>query len=138
VEFALVVPIFLVVVFGCISFGVVFAQKLALSNAARQAARFGVVESRTCGQIKTAAQDSANTVAMSGSDVTVTVNRGSSEASAADACSGGVSVTPCTGSAAGDSIYVTLRFTSKLVIPLAVVKSSFPISGNGVFRCEYS
>ena len=138
VEFALVAPLFIILVFGVISFGIAFAQNLALGNAAREAARSGVVEGRTCGQIRSTATDAANTIAMQGSNVTVTIKRGQTAATATNACTGGDSVTPCAGSAAGDSLYVRLDFTSQLIIPLALVKDSFPLSGDGVFRCEFS
>ena len=138
VEFALVAPLFIILVFGVISFGIVFAQDLALGNGAREAARSAVVENRTCGQIRTTASDAATSIAMDGSDVTVSIARGQSAATAVDACAGGDGVQPCAGSAAGDAIYVRLDFTSRLVIPLALVKDSYPISGNGVFRCEFS
>lgn len=138
VEFALVAPLFIILVFGVISFGIVFAQNLALDNGAREAARSAVVENRTCGQIKTTAKDAANTIAMQGTNVSVSIKRGQNAATATNACGGGDAVKPCTGSAPGDSIYVKLDFTSHLIIPLAVVKDSFPLSGNGVFRCEFS
>lgn len=138
VEFALVAPIFLMLVFGIISFGIVFAQDLALGNGAREAARSGVVQGSTCGQIRTSARDAATSIAMTGADVTVTVKRGSSSATATDACTGGDGAKPCQGSAPGDSVYVKLDYTSQLIVPLAVVKSSYPISGEGVFRCEFS
>lgn len=138
VEFALVAPLFIILVFGLISFGIVFGQNLALGNGAREAARSGVVENRTCGQIRTSAKDAATSIAMQGTAVTVSIKRGQSAATAVDACTGGDAVTPCTGSAAGDSIYVRLDFTSHLIIPLAIVKDTFPLSGSGVFRCEFS
>ena len=138
VEFALVAPLFILLVFGVVSFGIVFAQNLALGNGAREAARSGVVENRTCGQIRTSATDAANSIAMQGADVTVSIKRGQSSATAVNAFSGGDAVTPCTGSAPGDSIYVRLDFTSHLIIPLAIVKDTYPLSGNGVFRCEFS
>jgi Flp pilus assembly protein TadG len=137
VEFALVSPLFIILVFGVISFGIVFAQNLALDNGARGAARSAVVENRTCGQIKTTAKDTASTIAMQGTNVTVSIKRGQSAATATNACAND-SVKPCAGSAPGDSIYVRLDFTSHLIIPLAVVKDTFPLSGNGVFRCEFS
>ncbi|HEX2894818.1 MAG TPA: TadE/TadG family type IV pilus assembly protein [Marmoricola sp.] len=138
VEFALVAPVFIVLVFGVISFGIVFAQNLALGNGAREAARSAVVENRTCGQIRTTAKDAANSIAMQGTNVTVSIKRGQSAATATNACTGGDSINPCSGSAPGDSIYVRLDFTSRLIIPLALVKDSYPISGDGVFRCEFS
>lgn len=138
VELALVLPIFVTLVFGIISFGIVFAQNLALGNAAREAARSGVVENRTCGQIRSTATDAANSLAMQGTNVTISIKRGQTAATATSACGGGDSVSPCDGSADGDSIYVRLDFTSELIIPLALVKDSFPISGDGVFRCEFS
>jgi Flp pilus assembly protein TadG len=138
VEFALVAPLFIILVFGVISFGIVFAQNLALGNGAREAARSGVVENRTCGQIRTSARDAATSIAMDSANVTVSVKRGQSAATAVDACAGGDAVTPCAGSLAGDSLYVRLDFTSRLIVPLAIVKDSFPLSGSGVFRCEFS
>jgi len=142
VEFALVSVPFFILVFGIIAFGVIFAQDLALGNGAREAARYSVVGSRTCGQIESAAQDASNGIAMSGSAVKVTVKVGQSLATATQKCSSATAaddaVVPCAGSAAGDSAFVVLDFNSSLIIPLVVVKNSFAISGNGVFRCEFS
>lgn len=140
VEFALVMPILIMLVFGIISYGIVFAQMLALGNGAREAARYGVVENRTCGQIATAATDASNTIAMSGADVSVTITRGASQASATaggNRC-GSAATNPCEGSADGDSLYVRLDFTSEVIIPLAFVDDTVDIDGRGVFRCEYS
>ena len=112
----------------------VFAQNLALGNAARQAARFGAVEGKTCAQIKQMAVDEAISVGMDGpseistGDVTVTVN--------GVACSG--STQPCDNSAAGASIRVLVPFTSELLIPIAGFPDSVDIEGEGEFRCEFS
>jgi len=43
VEFALVLPILLVVVFGIVEFGVAFYDKAVITNASREGARAGVV-----------------------------------------------------------------------------------------------
>ena len=43
VEFGLLVPVLVALVFGIINFGIVFGQNLALNNASRDAARFAVV-----------------------------------------------------------------------------------------------
>ena len=137
VEFALVMPLFIMMVFGIIAFGVVFAQKLALSNGAREAARFSVVEGRTCAQVIEAAQDASNTIGMTGTAVTVSVKRGTSVATATNVCSD-TTKEPCDGATAGDSVYVQLDFTSELIIPLVLVEDTYPLDGKGVFRCEYA
>jgi Flp pilus assembly protein TadG len=137
VEFAFIAPLLIMLVFGIISFGILFAQTLALSNGAREAARFGVVESRTCGQITAEAKDVAQSIAMDDADVSVTIRRGASDALATSPCTDGA-VQPCAGSADGDSLYVDLSFDGTLVIPLVVAEPTFPLSGNGAFRCEYS
>jgi Flp pilus assembly protein TadG len=133
-EFALVMPLLLLLLFGIIGFGIVFAQNLALGNAARQAARFGVVEGNTCAQIKQMAVDEAISVGMDGpteidtADVTVTVN--------GVACSG--TTQPCKSSAVGASVRVLVPFTSELLIPIAGFPDSVDIEGEGEFRCEFS
>jgi Flp pilus assembly protein TadG len=139
VEFALVSPVLIMLVFGIMAFGILLAQKLALGNAAREAARFGVVGERTCGQIRTAAQDAATTIGMTGTNATVTIKVGSTQATSVNKCpSGSDAVKPCAGSADGSIAYVQIDYTSRLVIPLVIAKNSFPINGAGVFRCEFS
>jgi Flp pilus assembly protein TadG len=136
VEFALVVPIFIMLVFGIISFGMLFAQELGLSNGARQAARFGVVDGRTCGQLATEARNAAQTLGMTSAQVNVQVKRGSTAATAATIC-GSSAAKPCAGSVAGDSLFVTTSFNSRLMIPLVVTRD-VTLTEKGIFRCEYS
>ena len=141
VELALVLPILIMLVFGIIAFGIVFAQSLALGNAAREGSRAGVVEQRTCGEILGRVQDAANSIAMSGDNVVVEVTR----TGAGTTCPAGTSysgpaadVVPCVGSDSGDEITVTATFDSELVIPLVFANPSFDLLGTGVFRCEFS
>jgi Flp pilus assembly protein TadG len=136
VEFALVLPILIILVFGVISFGIVLAQKLALGNAAREASRYGVVEGRTCTQVTAAATNAATTIGMNGGAVTVSVTRGTTEVLATNACPSGPTK-PCTGAVAGDSLFVKLTFGSTVDIPL-VMSHTVTLTGTGVFRCEYS
>lgn len=142
-EFALVAPIFIMLLFGVISFGLVFAQQLALSNGARQAARAGVVTGVTCKQIYAQARDASGTVGMSSGSVTVTITRGATETAASGTTPCGASpasssTQPCKGSAAGDSLYVKTSFKSQLIIPPFIYKSRFPISSTGAYECEFS
>ncbi len=135
VEFALVVPFLLLIVFGIIVYGMVFAQTLSLSNSARQAARSGVIEGTTCAQITSLAQDNASTIGMSGSSATVSVKRGLTAATAVAACSGGGTIQPCKTQAVGTNVYVTLTFSPSSPVPLIPLPST--LTGRGVYRCEF-
>lgn len=127
VEFAIVLPVLLLVVFGIISFGIIFAQELALGNAARQGARYGVVGDRTCADIVTETSDNASSLAMAPADVNVTVTV------AGDPCTG----VPCAGSSPGDNVEVTAQFMSEPLVPM-VMTSGVELTGTGTFRCEFS
>jgi hypothetical protein len=124
-----------------ISFGLVFAQQLGLSNGARQGARTGVVKGVTSAQIYADARDASGTVGMSGSSVTVSITRGATAAAATNPCGANPSTSstqPCAGSAVGDSVYVKASYTSQLIIPPVIFKSSFPIDATGAYECEFS
>jgi len=138
VEFALVMPFLMLIVFGIIVYGMVFAQSLSLSNAARQAARSGVIDGTTCSQITQLSHDAAGTVGMDGSAATVTITTGTSEASAKSnpVCTTGGSPPPCKGTTAGTNVYVTLTYNTNPVVPFVPVPSK--LTGTGVYRCEFS
>jgi Flp pilus assembly protein TadG len=144
VEFALVVPLLVMLVFGIVGFGVLFAQQLSLSNSARQGARFGVVASHSCAQILHEVQQSATTLGMKETDVAVEVTSMSGTATAtpcpaATSYSGSTATTvPCQGSDPDDEIIVTTGYRSRLVVPLVVVSPTFDLAATGVFRCEFS
>ena len=141
VELALVLPILLLLLFGIISFGIVFAQKLALSNAAREAARFGTVglttsDRPTCQQITDRVRAAlTNTIALTPSDVTIKITRGP-DGTGSNPC-GAPGNLPCAGSATADELRVAADFDSQLLIPLGPIVNKLPISGQGVYRCEY-
>jgi Flp pilus assembly protein TadG len=141
VEFALLAPLFIMLVFGVISFGLVFAQQLGLSNGARQAARAGIVKGATCAQIYAQARDASGTVGMSSGSVAVSITRGATSATATNPCGAtpaSSTAQPCAGSTAGDSVFVTTSYTSQLIIPPVIFKSSYPISSNGAYECEFN
>jgi Flp pilus assembly protein TadG len=131
VEFALVVPILLVLFFGIVNVGIVLTQQLSLSNSARQAARFAVVdvEGRTCGQIESEARNAAETIGMAPDDPTYALTGAT-----------GTCERPCAGSTGSTDLTVTLTYRSEFVVPLPIpgVPSGVDIDGEGVFRCEYN
>jgi Flp pilus assembly protein TadG len=149
VEFALVLPLLIILVFGVIAFGIVLAQQQALTNSARDGARFGVVnlfaqatgDPRTCSQVVAKVRDSAATVLMTGADVGVTVKRDTttvcSSAEGSTSVSNGTTL-PCVGGTASSRLTVEATFESRLVIPLVPVGPNIDLAGSGTYRCEYT
>lgn len=146
VEFALILPLLLVVVFGIISFGIIFAQELSLGNGARQGARYGVVAERSCAEIAAEARSGSATISMGANKVDVVVRRGATESAAESnelcdvpAGSGGsTAVVPCDGASVGENLYVYAKFDSEVTVPLVPMSGSVALEGSGVFRCEFS
>ena len=142
VEFGLIAPVLVLLVFGIMSFGILFAQSLALSNAARQGARFGSVGSRTCADMVAETKNSSTSININPANVQVQVLRGSSLALATDItsaspCSDAApNNTACAGSATGDNVYVKASYQSKMLIPLFFT-NGFTVGGTGAFKCEY-
>lgn len=155
VEFALVVPLLMMLVFGIMEFGIAMAQKATVASAAREGARFGSVNlyasamgsPRDCADVVEKARENAVTIGMAPSDLAVTVTRGSDPASASTLCSAaansasasGSSLTapPCQGAAETDILYVHTSFGGRLDIPL-VTSHSVTLETTGASRCEYN
>lgn len=137
VELALILPILLSLVFGIISFGIIFAQQLSLGNGARQGARLGVVDDRTCDEIRTETQDAGSTIAMGAASIDVVASLGDDEATAAPICAGpaDATVVPCLGSDPGDKLFVYASYQSNIPVPF--VTTSVDLESVGVFRCEF-
>lgn len=76
VEFAVVVPLFLLLVFGTIEAGWYFAEQVEIRNATREGARLAVVDygstnavvSETCSRAELSGSGAVVTIALSGSD----------------------------------------------------------------------
>jgi Flp pilus assembly protein TadG len=83
VEFAVVASIFFVFVFGIGELGRALMVQHLLTNAARQACRYGILPSKSSAQIRQVAVDTLTPQGISGDTVTVQVNDGSTDASAA-------------------------------------------------------
>jgi Flp pilus assembly protein TadG len=83
VEFAIVGPIFLTLVFGIFEFGRGFMVQHLLSGAARQACRYAIIPGRSTSAIQSLASNTLTGEGISGSTTTVFVNEGSGDASAA-------------------------------------------------------
>jgi len=152
VEFALVLPILLILAFGIISYGTLFAQQLALNNGVRQGARLAVVAGSTtteksCAGVVSAVRNSTGpAIAMDITDINVKVVRSASTTP----CGTGnnpASTSPavCTGSInaatnAQQSIVVTATYPAKLILPLPVpgLPNQFTLTSKAVYKCEFN
>ena len=147
VEFALVLPVLVLIISGIIAFGFLFAQQIALGNAARQVARSAVVNNAYCGEgggvgnpgtmLTGQAKTNATTISVNTNNVGVAIKRDTATPTdwTTGACSGDTTKA-CAGSAAGDNVYVRLTYTSTL--PMPFFSSSFNLKAIGAFRCEFS
>ena len=150
VEFALVLPILLMLVFGIITMGVLFAQKLALSNSARQASRLGVVGNHTCQDILNEAVNAGGTISMSYTSTPSKfrfqadlLNSDGSVAKTTCAESTGLTANtptaqPCQNSTAGQELRVYARWDSTSWIPGVFASKTLRLEGTGTFQCEFS
>ena len=149
VEFALVLPVLLLIIGAIIDFGFIFAQQIAFNTSARDAARAGVLPSiagakQTCGQIASRARVGASSGAVGASPqriaVTVTGAGGTcSLAPGSAAPSGASGAFPCTGSATKTptDIQVTLSYASSPPFPVPFM-GAVNLGSKGNFQCEYT
>jgi Flp pilus assembly protein TadG len=84
IEFALVGSIFFMLVMGIFEIGRAFMVQHLLTNAARTGCRVGVLQGQSSAQITAAVNNTLSAQGVSGDGVTVQVNDGSTDASAAN------------------------------------------------------
>jgi Flp pilus assembly protein TadG len=157
VEFALVVPILVLLVFGIIDFGGIFAQQLALNNGVRQGTRQAVVSGATttqsCAAIVSTVQGNSgpalalNTPAIKVKATLVDSTTGNLVTAS---CAGGAFVTtssdtstrPCVGSLSGsgvmNSLKVEVQYQSSYLIPLPIPFPAPVLRAQSVYRCEFT
>ena len=135
VEFALVVPVLILILIGIVNFGFVLAQQISLNSAARQAARYAVVDGRTCAQIKSEGRSAGQTLGM-------TISAGTVPTPVVTNC-GADTVKPCVGTLPNTNITVTMTRTGAanrwiITAPPFNLLTVPVIQGTGVMRCEFS
>lgn len=127
VEFALILPVLLLIVLGIINFGYLFGQKLALNQAVREGARAAVVSTTGAGAdpitlVRAAAQgsliDDSPTITLLGVD--------------------GGNVASCSGDGVGQSLQVKVSYATAPLVPMLIPgMDAFTLEAEAVFRCEW-
>ena len=112
IEFALVLPILIMLVFGIIEFSRGYNAKTELTGAVREGAR-ALALGKSTGEAQTATIDAAPGL---------------------DLDAGDISTTPCPAGGADGSAEVTATYAVPYNIPL-VSEGTFDISVTGVMRC---
>ena len=129
VEFALVLPVLLVIVLGIINFGYLFGQKLALNQAVREGARMAVVPGTNNGasvdsqpEIQTLVRNNTGGLVPAGG-VTVTLSAS----------------TGCKNLKVGQQLRVNAAYTAAPLVPMPIpgFPATFALTGSAVFRCEW-
>lgn len=151
VEFALVVPLLLLIVFGLVNFGVLFSQQLTINQAVREGARRGVVNgdpaTSTCNGIKNGVQAGVSGLGISGSAVAVKVTQdGFSSSSGCGSqfhTANWSTNRPCIGSfnsstGASGSLQVEAQHESTIPISFPPFPTQMTLTAKAVFRCEFT
>ena len=123
VEFAIVLPLLIILVFGIIEFSIAYNHKQGLHAAAREGARLAALPQSTQSDVTDRVRDALsgvlNTTEINAATITVTPNK----------------THPCDGAAPGTHVVVTVSAPDDLDIPL-VTNSTLTLTGKGEFLCE--
>lgn len=119
VEFALVLPLLMMLVFGVVQFGLLYNRQQALHAAAREGARVAALPSATQSEISTQALDALTGIPLEGTP-TVTITPSTTR--------------PCEGRL-GLSVQVEVSVATTIEIPLWGTETK-TLKGRGEFRCE--
>lgn len=120
VEFALVLPILILLLFGIIEFSIAYNRVQGLHAAAREGARVASLQRTTRTEIDQRIRDALDGVIKDPAAVTIAVTPGSTK--------------PCAGRT-GETVVVTAEYPTDIDIPLWG-KKALTLTGKGTFRCE--
>ncbi len=116
-EFALVLPLLMMILFGIIEFGLAFSRGQAVEAAAREAGRLASLSSTTAADVTARVEDTLGDTVFDGPPV--------------------VSLVPTGGCAGreGESVTVTVDAPHRIAIPFVFDRQT-TLTGRSVFRCE--
>ena len=131
VEFALIVPLLTLFLFGIVQFGLAYDKKQSINSAAREGARAGAIPTKTVQNIRDTVESSYDGTILD--DVAVTTKVYLDSTSSAEL---GVADKPCEGNA-GRTVIVYATVPHVLTIPFFGAPT-LTLEGKGEFRCERS
>ena len=119
VEFAVVAPVFFLLVLGIIEFGRMVMVQQVITNAAREGARIAVLDSATPGRVTTRVNDYLSSANLSGATVTMVPN-------------------PPTSAGFGDpvTVRVTVPFAAVSALSAPFMSGATVLSAESVMRRE--
>lgn len=120
VEFAFILPILVVLLFGIVQFGISFNRQQGIHAAAREGARLGSLPGTTTAQIESRVDDALSGVPLA-SAPTIIVTPAAGR--------------PCSSGVGSDTVTVEVRATTNLEIPLWG-DFNVDLESTGEFRCE--
>ncbi|MBM3673586.1 MAG: pilus assembly protein [Actinobacteria bacterium] len=121
IEFALVLPVLILLVFGIASFGIGYNRKQGLQAAAREGARLAALPQSTSTNIRAKVNAALDGVLPSGATRTITITP--------------ATLRPCDLVAPNTQVTVTVTAPYAVSIPLFGTQT-VTMAGKGVFRCE--
>lgn len=136
-EFALVVPVLVLLLSGAVSFGVGLRMKMEVGNAARAGAAYASSHSFDQAKIRAAAQNAtalANNVSVSSpiEEKNMCTNPASGTLSSA----GSATICPSTGAKPGTYVTVTTQMPYSYILPLPGVGTETILRGKAVARTQ--
>jgi Flp pilus assembly protein TadG len=150
VEFALVLPVLVLIVGAIVDFGFLFSQQIAFNTAARDAARSAVRQDLSgarpsCATVATNARASAasgaGAIGANATAIAVSVvgPDGSCSLPAGSVSASGAALYPCVGSSGASTprTQVTLSYASTPPFPLPFM-GAMTLTARGDFTCEYT
>jgi len=153
VEFALIVPLLLLIVFGIINFGILFSQQITINNGVREGARRAVVADpaapRSCDQIISSVRNQLSGIALNAAQVQIKVTQngwsdgnGCGSSFVTSNFGGSGANIPCTNSYnATDhsgSLVVEARYASSIPVSFPPFPTTLTLSSKAVYRCEFT
>jgi Flp pilus assembly protein TadG len=119
-EFAVILPLLMLLVVGIIQFGIYFNNRQGLQAAAREGARIASISSSTSTDVTNRVSSAMGGVGIPAGSWTVTINPTGTQ--------------PCLNRS-GQPVTVTVRAPQRISVPFWTTKV-VTVTGTGVFQCE--